>query len=102
MPKVTFLPSQAHIDVPTDTKLLIAARRAKVDIVFGCASCQCGTCGVKVSGQLSNIKENEKALLEKMGLPSDADIRLACQARVCDSEVVVDLSFQNTYNPDQS
>lgn len=102
MPKVTFLPSQAHVEVPSNTKLLVAALKSKEPIVYGCASCQCGTCGVKVSGALSPIKDNEEALLSKMGLPLDGSIRLACQARVSDSDVTVDLDFQNSYNPDQT
>ena len=103
MPSVTFKPVGTSVTVEPNTKLLVAATRNKVAIRFGCASCRCGTCGVKVAGnaQLTPMKADEKALLQRMDLETDGTIRLACQTRVLDGDVVVDLAFQDTYSPDQ-
>lgn len=102
MPKVTFEPGGTTVTVEPSTKILAAATRNKVRIRFGCASCRCGTCGIKVAGgTLSPMKDDEKALLTRMALETDGSIRLACQARIVDGETVVDLDFQDTYSPDQ-
>ncbi len=102
MPKVAFKPQNVTVDVEPSTKLLVAATRNKIPIRFGCASCRCGTCGIAVSGsgQLTKMKSDEKALLEKMGLETDGTVRLACQTRIESGEVTVDLDFQATYSPD--
>jgi ferredoxin len=104
MPTVRFLPQQLSFQVEPSTKLLVAANRNKLPIRFGCASCRCGTCGVKVtpsgSDTLSPMKDNERELLARMGLPVDGSVRLACQARILVGEVDVDLDFQPTYSPD--
>lgn len=101
MPKVTFQPQQITVEVDPNTKILVAATRNKVKIRFGCASCRCGTCGVAVSGgQLTKMRPDERALLERMGLPLDGSVRLACQTRVEAGETTVDLAFQDTYSPD--
>ena len=101
MPKVIFKPSGLSSEVAPNTKILQAAIRLKTGIRYGCASCRCGTCGVEVvGGALSPMRENERQLLERMRLPGDGSIRLACQARIEDGEVVVDLDFQDRYSPD--
>lgn len=103
MPKLTFLPAATIVEAEPNTKVLAAANRNKIQMRFGCASCRCGTCAVKVTGQdnLSAMKLDEKELLERMKLASDGTIRLACQARIMQNEVTVDLDFQDTYSPDQ-
>jgi ferredoxin len=103
MPKLIFLPAAAAFDVEANTKILAAANRNKVQMRFGCASCRCGTCGVKVSdpGNLSPMKSDEKDLLTRMNLVTDGTVRLACQARIMSGAVKVDLDFQDTYSPDQ-
>lgn len=103
MPKLTFLPAAATFEVESNTKILAAANRNKISMRFGCASCRCGTCAVSVTGQnnLSAMKTDEKELLERMKLVTDGSVRLACQARVMQDEVTVDLDFQDTYSPDQ-
>jgi ferredoxin len=104
MPTVRFLPQQLSFEVEPSTKLLVAANRNKLPIRFGCASCRCGTCGVKVApvddDTLSPMKDNERELLSRMRLPVDGSGRLACQARILAREVDVDLDFQHTYSPD--
>ena len=103
MPKLIFLPSGEIFDVESNTKILAAANRNKVQMRFGCASCRCGTCAVKVTypENLSPMKSDERALLERMKLDTGGTVRLACQARLMQSEVKVDLDFQDTYSPDQ-
>lgn len=103
MPTVIFQPSGTAIDVEENTKILVAGRRAKVPIRFGCAACSCGTCAVKVDvrGTVSEMKDNERALLNRMKLPVDGTVRLSCQTRVMQGAVDVDLAFQETYSPDQ-
>jgi ferredoxin len=103
MPKVTFLPQSVSFDAEPNTKLLATANRNKVPIRFGCASCRCGTCGVKLvagAADVSKMKDDERALLTRMALPVDGTIRLACQTRVGNADVTVDLDFQNEYSPD--
>ena len=59
--------------------LLRACRKAKAPISFGCRIGICGTCKVKVSGNLNNLNsknENEKAFTT---LNNE---RLACQCIV--------------------
>lgn len=103
MPTVTFKPVGTTVTVESNTKLLVAATRGKVKIRFGCASCRCGTCGVAVSGaaELTPMRADETALLQRMGLAADGSIRLACQARIVQGAVDVDLTFQDKYSPDQ-
>ena len=102
MPKITFVPDNITADVEPNTKLLVAATRQKLKIRYGCASCRCGTCGVAVSGGiLAPMREAERQLLQRMGLNIDGSVRLACQSRVIDGSVTVDLAFQNTYSPDE-
>lgn len=102
MPTIEFKPSGQKVAVKENTKILAAAIKAKEPIRFGCSACQCGTCAVEVTGNehLSPMKDNEKALLEKMGLSTAGNIRLSCQARVVTGEVSVDIDFQDTYSPD--
>jgi ferredoxin len=103
MAKIKFLPENIEIDATSDQKLLVAARKNNIRIRFGCASCRCGTCGVKVSNSLAfhPMGQDESNLLHRMDLPLGGDVRLACQARLTarvDTEV--DISFQDLYSPD--
>ena len=102
MPKVVFLPDNDDVEVAAETKILVAAKKGKVDIRFGCASCRCGTCGVKIldPASLDKMGKPELDLLTRMRLPSDGTIRLACRARIVKDECRVDLDFQDTYSPD--
>lgn len=101
MPSVTFLPGASTYTIEANTKILAAAVRNKVPIRFGCAACRCGTCAVAVEGgNLSQMRPDERELLNRMGLALDNSIRLACQTRIVDGAVRVDLAFQNSYSPD--
>lgn len=101
MPKITFEPMHSEVDVDPNTKVLLAAKKGRVALRYGCASCRCGTCAVRVSntGSFSPMRGDEEALLKRIGLPADGTVRLSCQARVT-SDVIVDVSFQDTYSPD--
>ncbi len=102
MAKVKFIPQNKEIEVQDGTKILAAAIKSKVPIRFGCGSCRCGSCGITWTGDatLSGMQNDEKALLEKMGLdPTTNNIRLACRAKVEQGEITVDLDFQDTYSP---
>lgn len=104
MPTVRFKPLQVCFEVETNTKLLVVANRNKLPIRYGCASCRCGTCGIKIetdqSSNLSPMRSNERELLARMHLPVDGTVRLACQTRIVSGLVTIDLDFQNTYSPD--
>ena len=103
MPKVIFTPSQKSAEVEPKTKLLLAGRKAGVEIRFACASCRCGTCAVLVRSATSGVspmspmKAEETKLLTRLKLSTDGSIRLACQARV-ESDCSIDLDFQETYD----
>jgi ferredoxin len=89
------------IEAESGTKILVAARKHKIPIRFGCGACRCGTCAVslEVSGQVSDMQADEEALLKRMKLQTDGKVRLACRAKVMSGEIVVDLNFQDTYSP---
>lgn len=99
MPDIVFLPQNLTVTVEPGTKILRAAIKSRINIRYGCASCRCGTCGiaVKVEGSVSPMAEDEKLLLEQMHLVTDGSVRLACQTKVLDGKVTVDLDFQFTY-----
>lgn len=101
MPTLKFLPSGLKLPAEPNTKILVSARRAKLPIRFGCASCRCGTCAVSVqgNGNLSVMEDDERALLARMGLAIDGTVRLSCRARILQGEVSVDLGFQSSYEP---
>ncbi len=101
MPKIKFLPQNVVLDAEKDSKILVVARRGKIPIRFGCASCRCGTCAVAVKGQenLSSMEADERALLERLRLTTEGSVRLSCRAKILQGEVEVDLDFQETYQP---
>ncbi len=97
MPTVIFQPSNLQIEVAPDTKILVAATKIKAPIRYGCAACSCGTCAVRISGNLNSVSSKEEAMLIRLGHVQDGTIRMACQARVLEGECVVDLSFQDEF-----
>jgi 2Fe-2S ferredoxin len=102
MANLKFLPDGQEIPAESGTKILVAARKHKIPIRFGCASCRCGTCAVRIEPKQGVVpmEEEERALLNRMGLDLSGDIRLSCRAKVKDSDLIIDLGFQNTYSPD--
>ncbi len=101
MATVTFLPTGKCATAASGTKILAAALRNGVDIRYGCSACQCGTCGISITNapRVSPMGEDERALLTRLGLSTEGSVRLACQCRVLEDDVTVDLSFQQTYSP---
>jgi ferredoxin len=103
MATIKFLPENKVTDAIVDQKLLVTARKNNIQIRFGCASCRCGTCGVRVSepAAFQPMCQDEIVLLTRMRLPVDGDIRLACQAKLNGTlDTDVDIDFQNQYSPD--
>lgn len=104
MAKFIFIPQQVEVEVEASCKILVAARKGKVDMRYGCVSCRCGTCGVKIAKNKENLvpmADDERSLLEQMNLPTDGTVRLGCQTRIKKDTVVVDLDFQQKYSPDK-
>lgn len=102
MAKFIFLPIDRQVEVQNGCKVLIAARQGKVKMRYGCVSCRCGTCAVRVDrpDNLQPMASDEQELLKRMNLPTDGSIRLGCQAKIADGTVIVDLDFQQQYSPD--
>lgn len=106
MPVLKFIPADIAVNVIENTKILAAARKAKVDIRFGCGAGRCGTCAVRVravssEGKLTPLSPAEQELLASMGLSLEGAIRLSCQARILEGECEIDIHFQETYDPAQ-
>ena len=101
--EVKFIPENITVKVQKNFSILLAAIRNKIDIRYGCAASRCGTCAVAIekTSKVSKIQENELHLLKKMNLPLDGSVRLSCQTRVLEGPLVVDLSYQKKYSPDQ-
>ncbi|MDE3268822.1 MAG: 2Fe-2S iron-sulfur cluster-binding protein [Pseudomonadota bacterium] len=104
MAKFVFMPQQVEVEVNADCKILVAARKGKVAMRYGCVSCRCGTCGVRIAQHPENLvpmADDERELLRQMQLPTDGTIRLGCQTKIKQDTVVVDLDFQDKYSPDK-
>lgn len=103
MAEFIFKPCNKAVNVGTGCKILVAARKGKIKMRYGCVSCRCGTCAVKVdpAANLMPMADDERALLTSMNLPTDGSIRLGCQTRIKDGTVNVDLDFQDKYSPDK-
>ena len=92
MPKITFTPSNQSVEVNDNAKILAAAIRSKIVIRYGCASCRCGTCGVKIANfanlsdrSLSPMREDEKEYLQDYSLillKNDDRIRVPMKEKV--------------------
>ena len=93
MPKITFLPSNTTIEVKENTKILAAAIRNKITISYGCGACQCGMCfsNIVKADDITEMDNDEKELLTKLGHKTDGSIRLACKTKVISGDLVVDL-----------
>ncbi len=98
MPQVKFIPSQSEFEAQENDKILKVALKNKVKIRYGCGACQCGTCAVKIGepDHVIPMEEDERALLDKLGLSTTGEVRLACRAKVKE-DLTVDLDFQSTY-----
>ncbi len=100
MPKIIFLPHEelcpegAVIEAKAGETICDAALREGIEIEHACEmSCACTTCHVYVREGGESLNENsddEDDMLDKAwGL--DPDSRLSCQARVDDTDLVVEI-----------
>jgi uncharacterized 2Fe-2S/4Fe-4S cluster protein (DUF4445 family) len=89
MPTVEFLPSRLSAEVPPETELLEAARRAGIELDASCGGQgTCGACLVRVAaGRVDRSASPPAGNLE-------ADYVQACTARVLDSPVTVEVPEQ--------
>ena len=56
-------------------------------LLFGCRTGICGTCLVRVQGQIEPADADEEEVLEIFA-PNDPEARLACQLR-CNGDIVI-------------
>lgn len=100
MPTIRFLPHQEicpdgkDVDAPTGETILDAALRSGIPLEHACEkACACTTCHVIVREGFDSLKESteqEDDMLDKAwGLEPES--RLGCQARVADSDLIVEI-----------
>lgn len=92
MPILIFKPCDTKIEVEENTKILVAAKQAKVDLEFGCGAGRCGICAVHVDsskGALSKMQDDEHHRLEQIGSSTNGDIRLACRTKIVEGTCVI-------------
>lgn len=81
MPRVTFLPDGATLDVPPGTPLLAAVLRAGRPLGYSCRGLGvCVACRLRVEGAVSPVEPEEARLLS--GLAEPEAYRIACLCRV--------------------
>ncbi|GIQ71036.1 ferredoxin [Xylanibacillus composti] len=90
MPNVRFTPADKVVSVRAGTSVLEAARKARVNIATRCGgNASCLMCKVHVkSGGVTSPDEKE---LRKMGDLHRTGTRLACQAKVMNADVTIEL-----------
>ena len=101
-PQILFLPENTTVVTTAEDSILKAAKGSKVDIRYGCGAGVCGLCGVRLpehTATLSPMTRKEKDLLAAFSLPLDGTIRFACQTKVLEGSITVDLAFQDEYCP---
>lgn len=99
---VVFEPDGKKAVVDSETRILVAARMASAPIRFMCSSLRCGTCAIQVdssNGVLSAMGEDELKMLHRLKLAVDGTVRMACKTRILSGTVIVDLGFQDSYDP---
>ena len=92
MPVVTFLPSGKAIEVPPDTELLDAARRAGVEIDSPCGGKgTCGKCVVRI--QSGEVDSDSLGVLTQEAV-AEGNV-LACRTQVLDMPLIVEVPEQS-------
>jgi len=100
MPKITFLPHAEYcpegmqIEANTGDSILNSALKNGIDLEHACEkACACTTCHVIVKQGFSSLDEAsdiEEDMLDKAwGLTSTS--RLSCQAKVTDTDLVIEI-----------
>jgi 2Fe-2S ferredoxin len=93
LPAVTYLPSGVRVDCDAGESIFEIARRAGVAVNTACVGkATCGLCRVKIVGGEAHLSPFNAAERKHLGNVYFINkLRLSCQARVGDGEVVVDL-----------
>jgi ferredoxin, 2Fe-2S len=93
VPSVTFLPSGARVPCAAGESVFEVARRSRITVTTACVGqANCGLCRVKVvSGEehLSPFNTAERKHLGNVYFINK--VRLSCQARIGDGDVVVEI-----------
>jgi uncharacterized 2Fe-2S/4Fe-4S cluster protein (DUF4445 family) len=93
VPSVTFLPSGARVPCAAGESVFEVARRSRIAVSTACVGqANCGLCRVKViSGEehLSPFNAAERKHLGNVYFINK--LRLSCQARIGDGDVVVEI-----------
>ena len=94
LPHATLCPQGARIEAESGKSICDTLLEHQIDIEHACEkSCACTTCHVVVRqgfASLEDAEEKEEDMLDKAwGL--EASSRLACQARVADEDLVIEI-----------
>jgi 2Fe-2S ferredoxin len=93
MPSITFHPGDLRVDCEQDESVFDVGRRAGIRIPTSCVgNASCGLCRVKIiagEDQLTPFNAAERRHLGNVYFLTK--IRLSCQARILDGDVVVEV-----------
>jgi 2Fe-2S ferredoxin len=93
LPSVTYLPSGVRVDCDPGESIFEIARRAGIAVNTACVGkATCGLCRVKIVGGEAHLSPFNAAERKHLGNVYFINkLRLSCQARVGEGDVVVDL-----------
>jgi 2Fe-2S ferredoxin len=93
LPSVTFLPGGTRVDCAAGESVFEVARRAGIGVTTACVGkATCGLCRVKVLGGEEHLTSFNQAERKHLGNVYFINkLRLSCQARVGEGDVVVEL-----------
>jgi 2Fe-2S ferredoxin len=99
MPKVTFANQEGlAVEVDAGTSLLEAAQKCGAHVGESCGgNCACSTCHVWVTDGADSLSEMEEAEDDRLDMGFDVreESRLACQAKLGDEDVVVEITEES-------
>jgi 2Fe-2S ferredoxin len=93
MPSVTFLPSGARVPCAAGESVFEVARRSRITVMTACVGqANCGLCRVKVISGEEHLSPFNPAERKHLGTAYFINkLRLSCQARIGDGDVVVEI-----------
>jgi ferredoxin, 2Fe-2S len=93
LPSVTYLPGGVRVDCDAGESIFEIARRAGIAVNTACVGkATCGLCRVKIVNGEQHLSPFNAAERKHLGNVYFINkVRLSCQARVGEGEVVVDL-----------
>lgn len=93
MPSITFLPAGVRVDCAPGESVFEVARRAGIEVSTACVGkATCGLCRVKIVGGEAHLSPFNAAERKHLGNVYFINkLRLSCQARVGEGDVVVEL-----------